>query len=780
MTRPHTTPRGLAVRSIVNALIVALLYTPILGSVTATTAAAQATQNTSSSYEYDAEGNLKKVTDPLARATDLTYDALQRMTREQQPSPTAGAARPVIAYTYDGLDYLSSVTDPRQLTTTYSVNGFGNRLSLVSPDTGTTTTAYRATSNTLYTSKDARAKTTTYTHDALGRVVSMSYGTGTTTRFEYDGGATTPVTAATGRVTKMTDESGFTGYTYTDFGDLASKTQTVVAGSKSLAHTVTYGYGSSGSATGKPVSMTYPSGNQVNYRYDAAGRVSMITVNPVNANGVGTNTTVEYALLTNIAYAAHGPVKGWEWGNSTAASPNAYSRSFDLDGRVTGYNIGNPASTGSQRTLSWDAASRIKAYTHTGANAAALDQSFEYDDLERLTSFTGNGSTQTYTYDANGNRTSMGFGGTSYTNTIAATSNQLVSTTGPAPAKTNTYDLAGNLTNDARVTYAYTARGRMSSATIGTAKTSYLYNGLGQRVRQVTGTTANPAGLLMYDEAGHIIGEYNSSTGQTSKEFVYLGDTPVGVLEQVVTGVSPNQVHATNVYYVYTDHLDTPRVITRSPDGKMVWRWDSADPFGLLPPNDNPAGLGVFTFNLRMPGQYFDKSTNLFYNYFRDYDPQLGRYVQSDPIGLAGGINTYGYVEANPLSNIDRTGEFAVVPIIVGVGLGLAFDYAVGKWKEKHCECAGGGTPLGEAGNAAAGGAIGLFGPFDWKPRKGVDGGGRAGDRTSIFSKMNHAAARKGAYSISTRHMITKVARRVPYVSLGLGAYELYDAISCK
>ena len=200
----------------------------------------------------------------------------------------------------------------------------------------------------------------------------------------------------------------------------------------------------------------------------------------------------------------------------------------------------------------------------------------------------------------------------------------------------------------------------MSSATVGTAKTSYLYNGLGQRVRQVTGTAVNPAGLLVYDEAGHIIGEYNSSTGKASKEFVYLGDTPVGVLEQVATGAAPNQAYATNVYFIYTDHLDTPRVITRSPDGQMVWRWDSGDPFGLQPPNDNPAGLGAFTFNLRMPGQYYDSSTNLFYNYFRDYDPQTGRYVQSDPIGLDGGINTYGYVGGNPLSLVDPDGLQAI------------------------------------------------------------------------------------------------------------------------
>ena len=62
------------------------------------------------------------------------------------------------------------------------------------------------------------------------------------------------------------------------------------------------------------------------------------------------------------------------------------------------------------------------------------------------------------------------------------------------------------------------------------------------------------------------------------------------------------------------------------------------------------------TNNLRLPGQYFDAETYLHYNYFRDYDPSLGRYVESDPIGLRGGLNTYSYVMNNPLKNIDING----------------------------------------------------------------------------------------------------------------------------
>lgn len=109
-----------------------------------------------------------------------------------------------------------------------------------------------------------------------------------------------------------------------------------------------------------------------------------------------------------------------------------------------------------------------------------------------------------------------------------------------------------------------------------------------------------------------------------------------------------------------TRHLDTPRLIADS-TGTTVWRRDNQESFNDSPPDENPSGLGVFEFPLGFAGQYSDKETGNWYNGFRDYASSVGRYVQSDPIGLKGGINSYAYAKLDPLRHLDPAGLEAPV-----------------------------------------------------------------------------------------------------------------------
>src|SRR5262249_48638804 len=95
---------------------------------------------------------------------------------------------------------------------------------------------------------------------------------------------------------------------------------------------------------------------------------------------------------------------------------------------------------------------------------------------------------------------------------------------------------------------------------------------------------------------------------------------------------------AMKLHFIHVDHLDTPRMIADA-SATTVWKWDQQEPFGNSVADENPSGLGAFDLPLRLPGQYFDKETNLHYNYFRHYDPGTGGYKQSDPLGLIAGLN---------------------------------------------------------------------------------------------------------------------------------------------
>ncbi|MGH6793857.1 MAG: RHS repeat domain-containing protein [Methylocella sp.] len=360
-------------------------------------------------------------------------------------------------------------------------------------------------------------------------------------------------------------------------------------------------------------SITYPSGNQVAYAYDAAGRVSGVT-----ANG--------QTLVSGVTYMPFGMASGWTAGNGAS-----YQRTIDQDGRITGLTL--PASD--NIALTYDAASHITGMTETGFPAA----SFTYNGVDRLRTYASGAATQTYTYDVDGNRASYLDNATppvSLAYSYDAASNRLLAI-GGSWAGSFTYDASGNMlsysTPFSGYSFSYDARNRLTESFVGAIGTSWLINGLGQRIAQMNGSV--PQLFFVYDEAGHPTGKYDGG-GNPLQETVWLGDLPVAVL-------SPS-----GQYYVAPDNLGSPHQITDA-SGAVVWLWNH-DPFG----NGDPTG--TFTYDLRFPRQFFDQGAKLHYNYFRDYDQRTGRYIESDPIGLAGGINTYGYVDSNPLTRTDASG----------------------------------------------------------------------------------------------------------------------------
>ena len=181
--------------------------------------------------------------------------------------------------------------------------------------------------------------------------------------------------------------------------------------------------------------------------------------------------------------------------------------------------------------------------------------------------------------------------------------------------------------------FTYNGYGKLAGTTVNGIPAQYKYNLSGLRVsKTVSGKTT----LYFYDNDGRLLSEGDAGTGAVNREYIWLGTKPVAYLA------------GEQVYFIHTDNTETPQLLTNS-QGSVVWTVQSY-PFG------KQSYAGNVTFNLRYPGQYFDEETGLHYNWHRYYDPNTGRYITSDPIGLAGGLNTFAYVGNNPLSFVDPLG----------------------------------------------------------------------------------------------------------------------------
>jgi len=243
---------------------------------------------------------------------------------------------------------------------------------------------------------------------------------------------------------------------------------------------------------------------------------------------------------------------------------------------------------------------------------------------------------------------------TTSTYNYPGTSNKLASITqGASTVRAFSHDGAGNISADTRgstaYTYRYNNRNRLDQLSIGATVTAdYVYDAL-ERLAIRTTQNMTPAGTThyVYDRDGHLIAEA-TGTGTTTREYVWLDDMPLAVVADVDTA-SPN------LYFVHADHLDRPLKMT---DASEATVWDAVyNPFG-----DVNAITGSATNNLRFPGQYFLIEAGLHYNWHRHYDPTIGRYTQTDPLGFVDGPNIYTYAKLAPLENVDRNGHQSDTP----------------------------------------------------------------------------------------------------------------------
>jgi RHS repeat-associated protein len=577
-------------------------------------------------YHYNANGDVDWMQDALGNRTAYGYDRLRRVVSVRDPM------NGVTTMAYNAIGQVKTVQDARGNTTTYTHDGLGNLLTQSSPDTGMTGFTYNAAGQRIEMQR-ADLSVTDYTYDALGRLKTTSSG-GQTRTLTYDSctGGKGLLCSAAGTGGAATTSTNFA---YTPWGQVATR-KDVLDGT---TDTTTYSYDGMLRLAG----IGYPSGVSVAYGY-ADGNLATIDA---TVNGATER------IATIGGYQFLGPATRVTYGNGLVRQTN-----YDTDGRITG--ISTKYSTPIQSlTYGFDAADRITGITN--GVEANLSQTFGYDALSRVTAAANpGGNAATFGYDAVGNRiTRTDTAPASNTTYLyAGTSNRLQQVAQGTALQTYTTNAVGDTTaftdaGGAMHTLAYDPFGRLASHTKAGMTTSYTVNALDQRVAK-TGTGVIDT-TYVYAGQNQLLAERTAS-GWTS--YLWNGSEPVAM------------VRGTQIYYVHSDHLNRPEKVTNSAR-TIVWR---ANNFGF---NRSVALDAIGGLNLGFPGQYWDAESGLWHNGYRDYDYTTGRYLQSDPIGLGGGANTFLYAAANPISVTDPTGLIAYVckqGNNVGISLPIKFS----------------------------------------------------------------------------------------------------------
>ncbi|HEY6339774.1 MAG TPA: RHS repeat-associated core domain-containing protein [Candidatus Sulfotelmatobacter sp.] len=563
-------------------------------------------------FAYDSKGRLSTITQGT-RVSTLTYDANGFLASATDPltqtttfvhdadgrllTETLPDGR-VIGYTYDANGNLTSVTPPGKSAHDFSYTPVDLMSSYTPPaaaGTGPTTYSYDADRELTQVSRPD-GETIKYGHDNAGRLTSTTTPTESVT-YSYD--------ATTGNMSGASIAGGEAlAYTY----DGPLPTSAALTGS--VAGTVSRIYNNNFWVTSESIN----GGNTVNFTYDNEGL-----------------TTQAGSLVLKLD-PRDGLITGTNLGGATDL------RRYNTFGELTGYTAKYQTTTLYTVAFTRDADGRINGRTETvGGKRSAFV--YTYDLSGRLTGVTQNGApASSYTYDSNSNRLS------------ATTASGTVS---------GTYDADDRLLTYGSASYTYTPNGELATQTVGSQKTAYSYDVMGNLTSVTLPSGTNIAYIL--DGENHRVGK--KVNGALTTGFLYDDDRIVAQLDgsnalvsQFVYGSRSNtpsfMIQGGVTYRIFSDQLGSPRLVVNTSTGQIAEQI-SYDEFGNVITDTNP-GFQPFGF----AGGLNDQDSKLIRFGDRDYNPAVGRWTANDPILFGGGnSNLYAYVFNDPINYTDADGD---------------------------------------------------------------------------------------------------------------------------
>ena len=649
--------------------------------------------NHSVAYTYDARDNITRITDPRGLVTTYFYDGLNNQTRRVSPDSgataftydqagnrlTATDAHGVVkTYAYDALNRLTRVSySDSQYNVTYTydqgVNGIG-RLSAIHDSSGRTAYTYDPRGNIIGEQRTFmnRVYTTRYDYDLADQLVNITSPNGLRITYGYNIDGQIATISATDAQGMQTIASGIT---YRPFGPLERMTM-------GNGLVTTYHYDQDYRLTG----INTPGIYSVSYTYDRVNNITHITDHLGGGGFYERDANYSQAMAYDrldrlVRWSSDGiksrHIKGRWQGYRTAfdygydASGNRVSEQqvldinggegIDLFARIDhrSNQVRHDGLVARQYDGLGNTSYKGAAYNISGQAVEQSSVRYSYGDDGRMRkAVVGDSIAYRFKYNGKGERVYK-----------AASQRGLV-----YAASVFHYDLSGQLMAESRAD--------------GTPIKDYIYLG-SQPVAMVVYETDDTDGDGVNDFEDNCRQVANSDQRDTNSDgFGNLCDGDLdnnGMVDgrdRRIMQAGIEQYHADadldgngvvddrdeallqgmlnkppgpgagvlgRYYYYQSDHLHTPRIMTDRQQ-KVVWQGVS-QAFGVT-----TVTVDEIENNLRFPGQYYDAGMGTHYNYFRDYDPRVGRYLQSDPIGLAGGMNTYGYVENNPFRYIDPLG----------------------------------------------------------------------------------------------------------------------------